>query len=1669
MSIYPWVQKVLPRAGELPGVETANLPLLGSGANGQVFDLGAGRVLKITASRAEVMGLAALSLHDPDLVPRIEAYAELGPIDRRPDRGEEAVGHALVRAAVEPYTPEERKSCRDMAKKFRRAAVVSALRDRGWTPVVGAKLPNSVRTLLSARSLQDPNHEQPAGAWMTHVGDLAALLQHEGHPMALPLAREWFAWSTLGEGIEKRLGILGRTLGGVFTDFSWENRGREPNGRVVLFDPPYHSIPKLAEGGGISVEIPAAWREAKPLGETMAESWDSPQGLRQVVREEGGRFYVQTGSRRATLDLLTWDQLQAEKLRDAANLAYRNKNQAEAEAAAQAEAAEEAELQTALAGFVDDLVPMRRAKAVSALTAMRRFDGVTRRIIDQVRDLVGAGAVVKPHPKDGRRIVMPGDSFLSERDLSKTALDYAEHLIRQKAHATPPSAPALAVWREAKPSGKTMPGQSLVRMAFKGPTGGVVLFGVQTPDGWVYTDVTAFNTTGAWSPEEAAGTWTLVDAEYRRNLEGYRNQTGKWRDRLANAERVERNAARLISDGRRRRAEQQAGLDAHTQARKVETERQINNPRDLVPGTVVESPGGDRYVARGFTARGDLLLSPFLGSPNEEGVYPADRPLKGFAVLGTEDELRPVLIEDPEELAGGECSLPVANACRQDLPVIRVGLPYGNRGRLLDEVLQLGAPTLLSVGSMFRGPRGEVTSTGFPTFQGFTPIGAAAWATDSSLDSAGFTAMLAGGYRWSPEDYVDFVVTNRGDGTMPFPWSWWSAMDYCVEPQIAKDREEVQRRMQLTVETYGRILDHLQHWRSEGVTDVPDPMPILQGRTPEDYVWSAKALAKEIDQHHDCSCPTVPTPYKNTPAFREVACADSDAARGTRWGHWLEVDSNGVIPGAPRQLDRALNRGEFTLAQVAAGWESTRAFLRAKHGDRLVLYRMDAPRGEHHPETRTTYYANEKMAAMFAEPGRTLRGYVVPVDDIVAVYCTAARRYVEILARPPQHYPVFTEQECPAEWHREHAGLPALVGLGSVCRRELHGPEGLLTILVALDKVLAPHVKLHLFGVKGAVLEHLRPYLHRVKSIDSMAWDEAATRSVQKRRKETGTTQLKPGDPGFLSNDTENRAAHMREWHDRQQERLGALTGRPHTTTFPGGRTVTLGPSQGAWQVLNVNPTSRQQTEDRFPTYPEALAAYEGHLGLQGRLAPEDAFDRAVAEGHLGEKLRALRQSSRWAAALCEVAHGHPGRSLPVNAVDTEPTTGETPGMDTDLAPADLTPSARRALELFVLGKPLERDDVLLVLDTLGVAYTGLREVPRGLERLRGHRFAAQVTIGGFPIVLERWVDALKLQDGTYYPYGDEGETQRKEEARRRRAAIEGWKVLAKGRLGGLDPKVKQALERVIKKVDVGSAKVLATVLGLLGLPPAPRELGWEEGTPEERKARRAEIAAHRAELRVRAAAKLGVKLPEVEAEEHAWEEQEGFRAPVRPTGYKLGEWTCTGCFETHAVTADQRIVHHGYRRPGDGRIHGDCMGVGFEPWEKGLGVVAEVLRSQLTRSEELRKRLHTGWAGHRWTYHWADSTRPLLDTAGRRKYHPLTGALLWEREQIEPSDPRWPAADAAARANAKKVLQRIWAPLFMGIPWLRAAIREWRPSEKGPVGAPSPTIEAIDHAQEST
>ena len=102
-------------------------------------------------------------------------------------------------------------------------------------------------------------------------------------------------------------------------------------------------------------------------------------------------------------------------------------------------------------------------------------------------------------------------------------------------------------------------------------------------------------------------------------------------------------------------------------------------------------------------------------------------------------------------------------------------------------------------------------------------------------------------------------------------------------------------------------------------------------------------------------------------------------------------------------------------------------------------------------------------------------------------------------------------------WSRWQPWLaaPRLIGLGSVCRRDLHHPKhGLFAVLNGLEGRLPQNSRLHLFGVKGSALSQVKMYPW-IASADSMAYDFGARVKAREARK---------------SNTLAHRADEMTKW-----------------------------------------------------------------------------------------------------------------------------------------------------------------------------------------------------------------------------------------------------------------------------------------------------------------------------------------------------------------------------------------------------------------------------------------------------------------------------------------------------------------------------------------------------------
>lgn len=122
-------------------------------------------------------------------------------------------------------------------------------------------------------------------------------------------------------------------------------------------------------------------------------------------------------------------------------------------------------------------------------------------------------------------------------------------------------------------------------------------------------------------------------------------------------------------------------------------------------------------------------------------------------------------------------------------------------------------------------------------------------------------------------------------------------------------------------------------------------------------------------------------------------------------------------------------------------------------------------------------------------------------------------------------------------WSRWQPWLapPALIGLGPVCRRHLHHPQhGLLAILGRLEGALPTGARLHLFGVKGASLGHLKG-CDWIASADSMAYDVDARRRAWRE-----------GRPNTVA----HRARHMSRWMADAARRSAPAPGDQHRLRF---------------------------------------------------------------------------------------------------------------------------------------------------------------------------------------------------------------------------------------------------------------------------------------------------------------------------------------------------------------------------------------------------------------------------------------------------------------------------------------------------------------------------------------
>lgn len=164
---------------------------------------------------------------------------------------------------------------------------------------------------------------------------------------------------------------------------------------------------------------------------------------------------------------------------------------------------------------------------------------------------------------------------------------------------------------------------------------------------------------------------------------------------------------------------------------------------------------------------------------------------------------------------------------------IILGLPHLRQGPILARALTLGAPLLVSANALsrWRGQGDRRRWAGWNT----TDLARLPAGTDLTLDSGGFTShMVYGGFPWSIEAYVELAAS--------YPFRHFASFDYPVEQEIAADRTAIDERLSRTIaanrETRRRARDAGIEHRF---------MPVLQGRTPDDYELCADALSWSVE------------------------------------------------------------------------------------------------------------------------------------------------------------------------------------------------------------------------------------------------------------------------------------------------------------------------------------------------------------------------------------------------------------------------------------------------------------------------------------------------------------------------------------------------------------------------------------------------------------------------------------------------------------------------------------------------------------------------------------------------------------------------------------------------------------------------------------------------------
>ena len=175
--------------------------------------------------------------------------------------------------------------------------------------------------------------------------------------------------------------------------------------------------------------------------------WESLKGRCWVEKiddiEIGGRIvrraFIRCESSPHTM-LLPESEVERQILLDTSHLAWKKKRKLQ-EDQEQAELRSSRDEKRDLHGFTDGMAPIKARKIEETLDKQMSFNGVLMTRRDFIEKAVTSGATVELKPKStsyssrGEREIpstrilsFPARSFFYEKDISKTAMDYAEYL-----------------------------------------------------------------------------------------------------------------------------------------------------------------------------------------------------------------------------------------------------------------------------------------------------------------------------------------------------------------------------------------------------------------------------------------------------------------------------------------------------------------------------------------------------------------------------------------------------------------------------------------------------------------------------------------------------------------------------------------------------------------------------------------------------------------------------------------------------------------------------------------------------------------------------------------------------------------------------------------------------------------------------------------------------------------------------------------------------------------------------------------------------------------------------------------------------------------------------------------------------------------------------------------